>query len=301
MMNVDNDLEKISLDDLPMYSDWPEKLLSFDPINIKYKTESEVIREFEEEKWGDMLEHVKNIASPTLQDVDGIFEGPSDSRYPFFYQGNFYRASMKQMIEGHLCLYEDIIERHIDGASCLVELGAGYGSKLFQLAECDKFSGLPLIAGEFTNSGRELISMLAKSSKKHVDVGYCDFRSMKIEGINIPEDAIIFTSYAAHYVPELSLDFVSFLRELKPKAVIHFEPCYEHYSTTSLHGMLCRKYVEINDYTKNLVSVINAAEERNEIDVQIQKCVIGSNPFLPISVVEWAPQGRSLVINSGRG
>ena len=89
------------------------------------------------------------------------------------------------------------------------------------------------------------------------------------------------------YVPELSYDFIAFLLDLKPLVVIHFEPCYEHYPMSEIHGLLCRRYLELNDYNRNLISIINRSTKNNEIVSKIRKNVIGFNPLLPISVIEW--------------
>lgn len=287
MNDITNSLKRISFDSLPKYSDWPARLISLEEFKIKYKTEKEVLREYEDEKWGELLNNVKSLEKPTLYDVDELFGLYYKNKLPFYYEGDFYLADMNTMMDLHLNLYEKTLRPHLEGASCLVELGAGYGSKLFKLAQRDIFCDLPILAGEFTKNGQELISILADSLNKKVDVGYCDFRNMKIENISIPEGAVIFTSYAAHYVPNLLMKFVDFMTSFKPKAVIHFEPCYENYSVNSVHGMLCRRYVELNDYTRNLIGVLKSSEVKNEISMQVSENIIGSNPFLPISIIEW--------------
>ena len=167
----------------------------------------------------------------------------------------------------------------LKGASALVELGAGYGSKILNLAQREKFSKLPIYAAEYTQSGCDLISLLAKSINKKVSVGHCDLETLSIGDMDIPENAIIFTSYAVHYVPELSNDFCEFLCELKPQVVIHFEPCYEHYSLNTLHGLMCRRYVEINGYTRNIVSALEYGKKKVGISLQMKKNLIGNKPF----------------------
>ena len=267
-------------------------MLSQDALAVKSKTEEEVLREFQDEKWGGLLEKARAFKSPTLREIENVYTDTSLVS-PCYDMGDFYLATWQQMQDRHVDLYAGFLKPHIKGASCLVELGAGYGSKLFGLAARDAFSELPLFAGEFAQNGRELISILASAMKKPVTVGHCDFRTLKIEGIPIPEDAVIFTSYAALYVPRLSSGFVELLARLKQKAVVHFEPCYELYREDTFHGLMCRRYVELNDYTRNLAGVIEDGRSRAGLSVRITRNVLGSNPFLPISVIEWAPAGRS--------
>ena len=295
MPKIAHGLVPISLNELPKFTDWPKRLLSLESFDVKYKTEKEVLREYQDEKWGQLLKQVRSMSNPTLLEIERAYVDFS-TLLPRYDAGVFYLANERQMLDKHLDLYAEVLTPHLKGASCFVELGAGYGSKLFGLAQREGFSELPLVAGEYTQSGRDLISILADALGKPVAVGHCDFRKLKIEGVAIPEDAVIFTSYAVHYVPELSMDFVGFLSRLKPRAVVHFEPCYEHYPMDSLHGMMCRRYVELNDYVRNLVTVIEAGCSREGIPVRIRKNVLGSNPFLPISVIEWAPARRSEVL-----
>jgi hypothetical protein len=280
----------VNLDDLPRFSDWPKRLLSLEPFGVKHKTESEVLREFQVEKWGELLKQVRELGNPALHDVENTSADPA-AVLPCYDSGGFYLATQQQILERQLDLYAGVLEPYLTGASCVVELGAGYGSKLFGLAQRERFSELALVAGEFTQSGRDLISLLATALHRPVSIGHCDFRHLALNGMTIPEQAVIFTSYAVHYVPDLTTDFVDFLCRLSPRVVVHFEPCYEHYSMTSLHGMMCRRYVELNDYARNLVSIIEACRVRKGLTVRTRENVFGPNPFLPFSVIEWSPVG----------
>jgi hypothetical protein len=47
--------------------------------------------------------------------------------------------------------------------------------------------------------------------------------------------------------------------------------------------------MELNDYTKNVASSIEAGCKQRNIDIKVQKNVNGKNPFLPISIIEWTP------------
>jgi hypothetical protein len=290
-----NDLVRITIDDLPKYSPWPKRLLSQDPFAVRNKTEKEVLREFQDEKWGSLLEKVRARKSPTLAELEKIYTDTA-AVSPCYDDGNFYLATWQQMQDRHVDLYAEFLGPHVAGASCLVELGAGYGSKLLGIAAREGFSDLPLFAGEYTQSGRELISILAKSMNKPVAIGHCDFRTLTIEGMSIPEDAVIFTSYAALYVPLLSAGFVDLLARLKPRAVVHFEPCYEHYQESSFHGLMCKRYIELNDYTRNLAGIIEQGRSQTGLSVRTTRNILGNNPFLPISVIEWAPAGRSEIL-----
>ena len=153
------------------------------------------------------------------------------------------------------------------------------------LSAHDDFKRLPLHAGEFTSSGQEAIRLIAAGLGEKIEVGYCDFRGLTSRGLDIPENSVIFTSYSAHYVPVHSSGFVRFFRKWKPKAVVHFEPVYEHQGGALLHELLCRRYIEVNDYSRNLASVIETACRKKEARLlKVEKNVFGSNPLLPFSI-----------------
>ena len=57
--------------------------------------------------------------------------------------------------------------------------------------------------------------------------------------------------------------------------------------------MMCRRYIDINDYNKNLLSSILDYELKGKCKIlSIQKKVLSYNPFLPISIIEWIPTSK---------
>jgi hypothetical protein len=69
---------------------------------------------------------------------------------------------------------------------------------------------------------------------------------------------------------------------------VHFEPCYEHFDELSLTGALRRRYVEVNDYNRNLVSLLHRHAASNVIAIlEETRAVMGVNPLLPVSIVAW--------------
>ena len=54
-----NKSQRLELDELAAYSAWPARLMSIDHFDIRHKTPSEVVREFGDEKWGQLLSTFK--------------------------------------------------------------------------------------------------------------------------------------------------------------------------------------------------------------------------------------------------
>jgi len=277
-------MEKIEFEELAKYSKWPKILFSNDKFKIKLKTEKEVMREFQNEKWNDLIKFSKKNPNCFLYEIENAHLNPKEKDL-FFFKNEFWLATNQEILEYHLNLFENTILPYLHGAKALVELGAGFGSKILALAQRQSFSHIPLVALEYTKNGQELIKKISQAEGIKILVGRCDFRSLEFDAHLIPKDSIIFTSYAAHYVPNIPQNFPISLLKLRPKVIINFEPFYEHFSTNSMHDIMCRKYMELNDYTRNLVSVFEANKNKILIINVTKKCI--GTPFLPMSILEW--------------
>lgn len=292
-MDNNKKIQSITIEDLPYYSNWIEILLGLKSINFKNKNKKEIIREFEVEKWGKLYSKFSNVKNFTLNDIINE-EIQNNNLLPSFTSSHGLQlTSGLYNFEQHLRIYNDTLSKHVDEACSLVELGAGYGSKIFNLSFMKSFKNLNLYAGEYTPAGCKLMNLISKNLNKYITVDLFDFSHPHKTNLKIPENSIIFSSYALHYTKNLKPDFINFFLKLKPKAIIFFEPCYELFDSKSLHELLCKKYMLMNDYTLNIFSVIDHGCKKNNLKLKIQKNIIGSNPLLPISILEITPD-RSL-------
>lgn len=281
--------QEIAFNDLRSYLPWLKNFYADNLGPPKTKSVEEVTREFNVDKWGYLLACAKEMGKNlSLERLDDLVEDPLQDRV-FAVNGNFFLGKASDVRDVHLSLYASVLRPYLKNASCLVELGAGYGSKLFHLSNQPGFETLPLLAGDFTESGCELISLIGSKLKKNVTTAVCDLTCQEIFPLPIPRDAIIFTSYAAHYSPKVSPYFIDFFESQQPVCVVHFEPLYEAHSDTTPYGSLCRKYIIQNNYTLNILSALTSAFEQKKINYNLSLNVIAENPLLPISVIEWSP------------
>ena len=61
----------------------------------------------------------------------------------FFYKKKFFLGTGKEVFDLHIDLYKEFLKDHLEDVSCLVELGAGYGSKILNLSQHNEFKHLP--------------------------------------------------------------------------------------------------------------------------------------------------------------
>jgi hypothetical protein len=278
-----------SINDLPRYSPWPARLLGLEPWVQRQKTPAEITREYEHEKWGPLWARVRAANRPVT--VDKVDEWQEKDVPPSLcsIEGHLELMSAGDSRHHYMELVADALAPHAP-ASALVELGAGYGRMLLGLARERPFNEMKVMAGEFTASGVHLLQRLASAQGIEITAAGCDLASDCLIDFAIPPDAIVFTSYAMHYVPKLSASFVKALSAFRPRVVFHFEPCYEHCDSRALIGLMRRRYIELNDYNTNLVTLLHDQEKLGTIRILGEKmAVFGANPLLAASVIAWAP------------
>ena len=279
-------MREIRFDEIPKYSSWVSKLLN--QHKIYYKNPMEVQREYNNEKWNDILQIIESTSNCNLSNLhNGIYNENEilgrSSEVGFFLQ------SAKQFYNDEIALYKKVLTKYLKKGDSIIELGAGYGAIILKLSEIFG-ADYQYLAGEYTDNGLEAMRRLAMNEKNKIITGKCDFFSLTKDECFKNAGGVLYTSYALMYINELSHNFVNYIKSIKPKYCIHFEPCYEHHAIDSLDGLLCRKYIEVNDYNRNLLTVLKKAEKQGEIEIiEENKNVFGNNALLPISIIVWRP------------
>ena len=275
-----------TINDLPKYSRWPARLLGIEFWKQRNKSKEEIDREFEVESWGAYLKRIKNeglenkITTHMLDNWQCAFNTPVlYTENNLFFQDSFGNAHLRRF---------NIVKEYINKFSVsdtIVELGCGYGSVILTLAGKPEFKATNFLAAEYTPSGIELTKLCAKNQGIEIDVGWCDFTDERLTDLVIPEGALIFTCSATYILPLLPNSFITSIKKLKPSVVIHFEPIYEHYYEDTLLDMMRKRYIEVNDYNQNLLTLL-----RNDNNIQImfeRRTVIGINPLFSQSIIVW--------------
>lgn len=283
---------KFTINDLPKFSKWPGRLLGIEPWKQRVKSKEEIDREYELESWGAYLKRIKDEGLQneiTIKTLDN-WQGDANTQILYTKNDRFIQDTFGKAYSDFLRTVKKYIIKYLPAGS-IVELGAGYGSVILSLAKEDELKNEKFLAAEYTPSGVELIKWCARNQKTEIIVDNCDFLKKEITNLLIPEGSILFTCASACTLPELPKRFVDSLVCFKPKVVIHYEPIYEHHNENNLLNMMRRRYVEVNDYNRNLLTLLKEHEQNNSIQILIEDpAVIGVNPLFPISVIAWKPK-----------
>jgi len=277
--------QRIALNDLPKFSPWPARLLGQAHFAAKHRTRDEVLREYDREKWGRVLDALKAGADVSAEELYRL-QGVDPEKPIAFARGDeLYIAPARLVFEEEQELFASTLRQY--PSRILAELGSGLGDKLLAMAA--RFAPQRIWGGEFTASGVECGRLLA--SKRGIEAEFARFDYLNPETVlRVPENALVYTSHSVEQIPSLSEAFVDALILRAPQTVIHFEPCYETHEETTLLGLMRRRYTEVNDYNRNLFGLLRSFERRGRIRIlDFRKNVLGGVPLNPTSILIWQP------------
>jgi hypothetical protein len=279
-----------TLNDLPRFSPWPARLLGLEPGSQRVRSRADIVREFEGDKWGPLLARLEKESGPvTIDVVEGWVAGdvaPGLCSVNDEFELLSYAAARARYVS----LVESLVARYQE-SSVIAELGCGFGSLTLRLATSGRVRGRRFLAGDLSPSAVQIVRSLAEMSSLPVEANLLDLSSPSSTELAIEPGSLILTSYAMHYMPTIPRECLEALAALRPSVVIHLEPCQEHCDSQTLLGLMRRRYIEVNDYNTNLVTLLHELECAGRIEIiEETPAVFGQNPLLPASVVIWKPR-----------
>ena len=177
------------------------------------------------------------------------------------------------------------MEESIESSRYVIELGCGYGYNLYALHDYHT-PGPAYIGGEYSKNAVELAGTFTGKGVDVIEFNFLDPDSYKfLDDLDGP-----ITIFTCHAIEQLSLNSVFlqalFERQDQIRDVFHFEPIYGFESTTLL-GMMRKRYTEINGYNRNLLFDLQAVWEDRIKIVSASLDMFGMNPLNPTSVIHW--------------
>lgn len=279
----------IHLNELPKYIPELEAMLR---RSEKYyiKNEYATHNEYDTDKWGKLLSIIeKSEITPTFFNVCNLHQNSSSS-VACLVNGELQLIQRESFYLQYRKFVYDILCEHTSQGDQVYELGCGFGQ--IALGLLIEYPKLPftLSAGDFSRNGLTIARSIAREEGIDIETFECNFYKNGITTANIEPDAVFFTSYALCCMPTMTESLFNDLLKFTPKLVIHFEPCYEMLDPTTLLGLLARRYIEVNDYNRNLLSFLRREEKNGRIRlVQEEAPIMGLNPLLPHSTIVWQP------------
>lgn len=280
-------MKPLDLNDLPKYTKWVTTLLN-GTQQKRLKNDKEIVREYSVEKWGALLARWND--HPCGIDEVRSWEAPPETLRATLADGVLALMSARDAHEHYVSLVERVLAG--DPGRQLIEIGAGYGSVLIDLANRGRLSYRTFLGLEYTREGVELGQKLALWHATNVGFARGDFRTKGIADIEIEPGADFFTSYSFCYVSDVAVALRN-LVDLAPRRVLHFEPIFQHYDVGTTLGQLQRRYMEINDYSSGILPQLMELSRAGKIEIDAEQSMIfGANCLLPASLIVWHPSKR---------
>ncbi len=184
-------------------------------------------------------------------------------------EDDIYRASIPKAREIYYNLITATIKKYKSENTC--ELGCGYGYNLSYL-------------GKNSYGGDYCKNAVAIAKRLGCDVVEFNYYNEKDYDF-IKPNSTIFTTHSIEQIPDASV-IIDNLEKQKDKInyVVHFEPTVVAERTTPL-GLLRNKYIEINDYNRNLIEVL-----KNKASVEIIELrtdIFGLVPLNTTNLIVW--------------
>jgi hypothetical protein len=276
-------MRALSLDDLPKYTHWPERLLSAPTEILFEKTKSSIYREYETEKWSALWADIQ-LRQPSLDEIETL-QFAEKGEIAISMRSELYTASPLEARRVLATLVADKVYAVHPPGSTVAEMGAGTGAIITRIAMDRRFVESEFAASDLSPSSIKVIDYIAKAKGISIRTGLFDLHSEKNE-FKLAAGCTLVFSFAIAYIQGLDAGFWTRLAAMDPGAIVIAEPIYQYYGEDTLLGLMRRRYCKANDYNREILPSIEEAERNGLIEVTgIEENVIGVNPLCPVSLI----------------
>ena len=268
-------MRPIGLDELPLHSPWPARLLGLEPAGREPRTAASVLREYDRDKYAPLLAAATADPSLGLEDVKRLETGDGD--VVMSEGGRLLAGPAIEAVRRTAALLAERVAGLAAEAPAVIDLGCGYGYQLAHLAPA--LPRAALLGGEYAPAAVALARRLGSAAVEELDL--MGGRGGPLE--RVERDAVVLLSFVLTSVPrvEVALELLAAHRARIARVV-----CLDADRSLfgpGLLGLLRRRYVEVNDYRCELLERLAA---RDDVVVErVEPNLIGPNALLPASLV----------------
>lgn len=262
-------MKSLSINDyLNKDNPWSQRLLGIVPFT-KNRDILQVENEYNLDKYAKLLNHdLKTMEDYKVKEFElGGKNASSDMQISI--GDDIFSTSVANARKIYYDLIKEKLKPYASEHTC--ELGCGYGYNL-------SFAGENAYGGEYSKNAVTLGRKLGMDVR---EFNYYD----ENDYLFIKEDSTIFTAHSIEQIPDARI-IVNSLEKQRHKInyVIHFEPTYveERYN---LIGLMRNRYIEINDYNRNLIQVLKG---NSSIEIlELKHDVFGLVPLNSTNLIVW--------------
>ena len=277
---------EISINDLPNWSQWPARLLGVETFKAVERNLAKIHSEYSEDKWQKCLDaYTDSGGTMDAHDLRRLYYDLSSAKLRASVQhGRLVGATNNDIMTRYDNILTAAMAPALKTAGTVVELGSSFGHIMWMLRQ--SFPGPTYRGGDFADSAVALAAKLYAQTPD-ISVEKFDFYAPSYDLIEKSKGpVIVITSQALEQVPQ-SAGVIDTLYKYRNKInrVFHLEPAYALYDDDTLLGLMRRRYIEINDYNRDLVSTL---KDRKDIEImRLEPNIVGWNPFNSLALIEW--------------
>ena len=276
-------MKEIHLNDLPRYTPWVRRLLSVDPFPQVTRNIDKITSEYNDDKYLKCLEYYEAHANISIDDIREFEIGRSLEKEICISKGEHLIALLgRSAFQSYWDLLLDTLYHDITTCDVVVELGCGYGYNMHLLRK--QHASKRFLGGEFSANAVRLARHLFVTDPQ-IAVEPFNFYDEEYTLLDpLKGRVVLFTVYSIHQLPSAQGIIKRLISSGITGVVYHFEPIYEFADDTTLLGLMRRKYTQMNDYNRDLLTALEAA--RVNITMKVPNA-FGLNPLHPASIISW--------------
>ena len=262
-------MESIELNDyLCKENVWARRLLGLETFT-KVRDLKQVEGEYNIDKYGTLLKYkLKTIEEYKVKEFE-LGGALQDQETVFSLKDRLFKSKLSLA----RTIYYQIIKKKIEQyrSENICELGCGYGYNLSYL------NG-DVYGGEYAENAVTLAVQLG------MDVYRFNYYESKDYSF-IKPNSTLFTVHSIEQIPDAHciIDNLSVQKD-KINYVVNFEPSLIP-ERSSLLGLFRNKYIQLNDYNRNLFSIL---QSRDDIEViEYEQDIVGINPLNSANLIVW--------------
>jgi len=286
---VEKSFRLIELNDLPQYSPWPARLLGIEEWENRTRNEQLVTNEYGQ-KWGTLYRKYADQNFDGLREaLEYLFMTHFQPHILFHLKENIYfTKNSVQLWDYFYSILFKVLTPYLSEKDTLVELGCGWGRNLFYALDmklCKK-----AIGGEYTKEGRELGELISSQFDLPFEIRPFDYYKPDHDFMQQLQGAVVFSHNSIEQISQMPEETILSIIQNRPKVVIHFEPIFEYRNQDTILHYLWKRFTEINDYNRNLLTVLEKLEKKGMLKIILEDVhAFGLNAFNPGSFIIWQP------------
>jgi hypothetical protein len=248
---------------------WAKRLLGLSDFKKKRDVQ-QVENEYNLDKYARLLElELGSMEEYKSKEFEQAGLNPLTGEMTISFGDSLFKASVSETRNIYYGLIKSVLQKYSSQNIC--ELGCGYGFNL-------SFLDGNVYGGEYSKNAVKL------GQKLGYDVTEFNYYNEKDYNF-IKPDSTVFTAHSIEQIPNAKI-IVDCLEKQKDKInyVVHFEPTVIH-ERHSLLGIMRNKYMELNDYNRNLITVLKS---RTDIEIlELQADYFGLVPLNTANLIVW--------------